>query len=150
MADLKTEFQTRYSDARVIALTNPDRSASKVDHVRLDAAVSDALVEFIDWVGAEYIENDPRHIKSAVLLVEVLLIEKGSGGIAAAAGLRSRTEASLTRLNASSTTSRQGIQTNMQTQFRKEHTCYPMVPWSDASRWGGYLPSGRRWTGRCG
>ena len=147
MGTLRSEFEERYSEVRVVALTNPDKVASIINYVRLDAAVADAEAEFVDFVGVLYDGANARHIKSAVALVEVLLIEKGTGGISAASSLRERTESSLIKLSAASTTARQGIQVSGQDSYRSVKPCRVLVPWSDRYRWRGFVASPLPWTG---
>ena len=89
MADLKTEFLARYSDARVRQLSNPDKVApTAIDTVKLDKAVEDALADFRALVQIPYDEDETDHARVGVVLVEANLAEKGTATSSTAEGLR--------------------------------------------------------------
>ncbi len=143
---LRAEFEARFSVARVIQLTNPDVKASSVDDARLDLAVKDAEAQFEDWVNAELDLGNPRHVAVAVSLVEVMLIERGTGGLSAAQSLRSSAEAAATQLRDTSVTSRQPAQTNQEGHFvdpPPNPSGQPVVPWSSKEGMSGMLPRER-------
>lgn len=94
MAALTTEFLARYSDARVRALTLPDNQvASSYDATKLAQAATDATEEFETLCGVTLDTSDVNHVRVAVLLMEALLLEWGSGGAAMGKEVRARAEA---------------------------------------------------------
>lgn len=73
---LVTNFQARYSNARVLQLTNPDdANATSFDAARLQAAADDIQFgEFEQICGVAYDDANPRHVAVAVLGVEWRLL----------------------------------------------------------------------------
>lgn len=73
---LSTEVAARYSNVRLVALTNPDTpaSTSTVDATRLAAACADAEAEFAAVCGAAYDGTNAKHVAVAVLAVEWKLL----------------------------------------------------------------------------
>lgn len=66
---LTDEVITRYSNARLVQLTNPDaaRGTTSVDTTRLAAAATDAAAEFALLAGTAYDGTDAGHVAAAVL-----------------------------------------------------------------------------------
>ena len=73
---LVDQVALRYSNARLVALTNPDQpgSTTTVDSARLAAAAADAEAEFRAVCGVAYDDTDARHVAVAVLAVEWKLL----------------------------------------------------------------------------
>ena len=138
---LRDNFEERYSTARVLQLTNPDETSDTmdVDDQRLDAAVADAEGEFQDLIQATYDDTNPRHVTLATALVEVLLIERGAGGVAAAQGLRDRVVDRAQQLKISSTLARTAIESNSRATAADS--------WSSPENFRGLLPTPRGYRG---
>ncbi|RLB44670.1 MAG: hypothetical protein DRH30_00900 [Deltaproteobacteria bacterium] len=112
MATLKEEFLLRYSEARVIQLTNPDlRAPQAIDTVRLDSAVADANGDFETMVQAAYAEDDSQHIRVGVLLVESILMEYGSATGSAAQAIRAKATDEAAKLRVVTGRGRPAVQT---------------------------------------
>lgn len=66
---LTDEVTTRYSNARLVQLTNPDaaRGSTSVDTTRLAAAATDAEAEFALLAGTAYDGSVASHVAAGVL-----------------------------------------------------------------------------------
>lgn len=91
---LVTEFQARYSAARIVELTRADNAdASTASSTMLTTAATDAEADFVDLVGLDLDLTEPRHVRVAVLLMEAILVEYGAGLTPEAEALRKKAEA---------------------------------------------------------
>ncbi len=76
MAALTTEFLARYSDARVRALTLADNQpGTSYDAAKLSQAATDATQDFQTLCGVVLDTDNVNHVRTAVLLMEAILLE---------------------------------------------------------------------------
>lgn len=97
---LSDRVTARYSNTRLVSLTNPDTSAATttVDSTRLAAACADAETEFRLVCGVAYDDTDETHYPAAVLAVEWKLLCYGGAQDAATKTVEDRFLAAAERL----------------------------------------------------
>jgi len=97
---LRDAFEARYSAAYRARISNPDVQGPNLsqDDDRVDLAVTDALAEFETKVQVVYDADDDRHVRLAVRLVEITLLEYGSVGAEAAKTKRESLEKEINAL----------------------------------------------------
>lgn len=93
---LQTEVTSRYADAKLRRLTNPEsRSPTSADATRLALACTDAESEFFRWTGVTFDVTNAQHVAAAVELVVLLLMERGTASVESTSQHRARTEQKL-------------------------------------------------------
>lgn len=140
---LAANVLARYSNQRMVSLTNPDvtqgGTALTVDTDRLDAAVDDVIGDFVTWGGLEYDDDDRQHVAVACQGVIAYLLERGTQG--GAKQLKQFHDA-LTKLTETTSNDRVDPSTNGNIVVTPEGTGgRPARPAFDQKAFGGVLPN---------
>lgn len=140
MAALTTEFTSRYSDARVLQLTNADDTdAIANEGTKLAQAATSASAHFETLAQLELDTDEVGHVEVGCLLMEALLCRWGGGAAAEARQLWSEAKAAAESLKGVTSRGRPGWTTD------SNYSASEDVPsgqpegktWTDASQFRG-------------